>query len=147
MNKTIRNVLIAVLISVIFLLIFLSLTDIDQAIKSLENAKIKYLLLCLLISIGIWFFEALTLKIISNMQKEKLSFFYLFRITVLGTFFSAITPFAAGGHPVQIIYMQKKRNQNFKGHSDHYFKIHNLSNSYYNNRRCSGHFCVSSYEK
>ncbi|MDK2950948.1 MAG: glycosyltransferase 2 family protein [Kosmotogales bacterium] len=108
MNKTIRNVFIAVLISVVFLLIFLSLTDIDQAIKSLENAKVKYLLLCLLISISIWFFEALTLKIISNMQKEKLSLFYLFRITVLGTFFSAITPFAAGGQPVQIIYMQKK---------------------------------------
>lgn len=108
MNKTARNVFVAVGISLIFLLIFLSLTDFDQAVKSLENAKLGYLLICLGISVGIWFFEALTVKIISNMQEEKLSLFYLLRITVLGTFFSAITPFAVGGQPVQIIYMQRK---------------------------------------
>ena len=108
MNKTARNVFIAVGVSLIFLLIFLSLTDFDQAVKSLENAKMGYLFICLGISVGIWFFEALTVKIISNMQEEKLSLFYLFKITVLGTFFSAITPFAVGGQPVQIIYMQRK---------------------------------------
>lgn len=108
MSKTGKNLLIAVSISVIFLLVFLSLNDFGSALKSLKNAKPIWVLVSLMLCFGVWSFEALTLRVFSSMRKLGMKFPYLLKITIIGTFFSAITPFATGGQPAQIVFMQKR---------------------------------------
>lgn len=108
MSKTGKNLLIAVSISVIFLLVFLSLNDFGSALKSLKKANPFWIMISLFLCLGVWSFEALTLRVFSSMRKLGIKFPYLFKITVIGTFFSAITPFATGGQPAQIVFMQKR---------------------------------------
>lgn len=108
MKKSTRNSLIAISLSVVIIIIVLGATDFDKSLSYLFNANPLWIGVTLLLAIGSWFFEALTLKTFAIMRGIAVGFTYLFKITVIGTFFNGITPFSSGGQPAQIVFMQRR---------------------------------------
>lgn len=108
MKKSVRNALIALVLSVVIILVVLSATDFNKSLSYLFNTNPLWIGLSFLLAIGSWFFEALTLKIFALMRSLSIPFPYLIKITVIGTFFNGITPFSSGGQPAQILFMQRR---------------------------------------
>ncbi|OAA30038.1 hypothetical protein AT15_00560 [Kosmotoga arenicorallina S304] len=110
MNKNTRNFLIAALISIITLLIVLGFSDFTKTIDHITRANPTWLLAALLMTILTWIFEALTIFVFSLESGLRVRFPYLFKITLIGRFFAAITPFYTGGQPAQVAYMAKDKH-------------------------------------
>ena len=55
-----------------------------------------------------WFLDSLVLGyIIYTIESKKFSRFLTFKLTMVGQFFSSITPLGVGGQPMQILYLTK----------------------------------------
>ncbi|WP_292599047.1 lysylphosphatidylglycerol synthase transmembrane domain-containing protein [Mesotoga sp. UBA6090] len=108
MKKSTRNSVIAIAVSVLIILIVLMVTDFSKSISYLAAANPGWILLTFSLTVGTWLFEAITLKVFALMRSLSIPFSYLFKITVIGTFFNGITPFSSGGQPAQIVFMQRK---------------------------------------
>ena len=108
MKRSKRNFLIALSLSVVIIIVILGATDLRKSISYLLNAKPLWIALIFGLSICSWFFEALTLKVFAVMRSLSVPLTYLFKITVIGTFFNGITPFSSGGQPAQIVIMQRR---------------------------------------
>jgi len=108
MKRTTRNFLIAISLSVLIIVIVLLATDFNKSISYLASANPGWLFLTFCLTVGTWFFEAVTLKTFALMRSLTIPLTYLFKITVIGTFFNGITPFSSGGQPAQIVFMQRK---------------------------------------
>jgi hypothetical protein len=105
MKKKIFNyILVVILITVTGWIILSneSLTDLPRLL--LKTNKV-YLFLGLLSMLGFWLFDALIIKSISNMVNVDGGFFKSLKLTMIGQYYSAITPFASGGQPAQIYTM------------------------------------------
>ena len=110
MNKNTRNFMIAALISIITLLIVFGFSDFSKTVNYIARATLAWLLVALLMTILTWTFEALTIMVFSRESGLKVRFSYLFKITLIGRFFAAITPFYTGGQPAQVAYMTKDKH-------------------------------------
>ena len=106
-KKIVRNAfLFAFLIILTYYFIFKKIDrrGIQEAIK---NTNLWFILIAVVLASGNIIFEATnhyrTLKYLG----EKITFKQALKYAVVGFFFSAITPAASGGQPVQIIYMHK----------------------------------------
>ncbi|MBN2252316.1 MAG: flippase-like domain-containing protein [Kosmotogaceae bacterium] len=108
MKKSTRNSVIAIALSILIILIILLVTDFSKSISYLAAANPGWILLTFSLTVGTWFFEAITLKVFALMRSLSIPFTYLFKITVIGTFFNGITPFSSGGQPAQIVFMQRR---------------------------------------
>lgn len=51
--------------------------------------------------------EALVLKVLLGLLGEEISFFQTLKYSIVGFYFSSITPSASGGQPMQVYYMNK----------------------------------------
>ncbi len=108
MKKNLARSLLIIALSIIIIILIAGFTDISLTIKALKNISAKWLFLAGLLLICDWFAEALTVKIFAVSYKTRVSLTYLFKSTLIGSFFSAITPFSTGGQPAQIAFMNKR---------------------------------------
>lgn len=100
-------VYIVVTIVVILILVSNSL-EIDQFRNAMFNLNTTWIGICLLGVLMYWVTDALLIKqIISYSVQEKKGFWACFKYSVVGLYYGALTPFASGGQPIQIIYMKK----------------------------------------
>lgn len=106
-KKLIRNaVIFAILIILTYYFIFKKIDrkGIQEAIK---YTNLWFLLVAVILASGNIIFESLNHYRTLNTLGEKVSFKQALKYGVVGFFFSAITPAASGGQPVQIVYMHK----------------------------------------
>ncbi|MFN4189622.1 MAG: YbhN family protein [Pseudothermotoga sp.] len=108
MKKNLARSLFIIALSVIIIILIAGLTDISLTIKALKKVSVKWLVLVGFLLICDWFAEALTVKIFAVSYKTRVNLLYLFKSTLIGSFFSAITPFSTGGQPAQIAFMNKR---------------------------------------
>ena len=106
-KKIIRN--ISFLIILIILTYYFIFRKIDRKGLqiALSHTDLLFVLVALIFAFGNIFFEAVNLYRNLNILKEKTSFVNALKYAIVGFFFSAITPAATGGQPVQIYYMHK----------------------------------------
>lgn len=95
------------LITVTYMLIFRN-ENIDVLVKNLNNLNINYVILGFISMIFYYIFEAINIKRILSCFKNKISLLKSIKFTLIGSFFSAITPAASGGQPLEIYYMSKE---------------------------------------
>ncbi len=74
----------------------------------LKRAKIEYILLAILSMILYFLIEGINVRYLLKSLKCNISVLKSFRYTLIGFFFSSITPAATGGQPVEIYYMSKE---------------------------------------
>lgn len=108
-KKFIKNaIFFTVLILLTYYFIFKKIDrrGIQEAIR---YTNIWFILIAVVLAIGNVFFESINVRRTLNELGEKVSLKQALKYGIVGFFFSAITPAASGGQPVQIIYMHKDK--------------------------------------
>lgn len=109
LKKTIKQVIfLLILITLTFWLIFRkqNFTEIYDIVKS---ANLKFVILGILAMFLYFTCEAYNLRRIMKAFGEKMSLIKAIKFTLIGFFFSSITPAATGGQPMEIYYMYKEK--------------------------------------
>lgn len=97
------------ILGTLLLIFFLGGTD-PQLITLFSGklpVQIGWLLLCALAMLGFWLWQTLAYQYIGDIVGARISFGKNLRITLFGEYYSAITPFASGGQPMQIGYYKR----------------------------------------
>lgn len=108
-SKFIRNaVFFALLIILTYYFIFKKIDrrGIQEAIK---YTNLWFILVAVVLACGNIIFESINSYRTLNELGEKVSFKQALKYGIVGFFFSAITPAATGGQPVQILYMHRDK--------------------------------------
>ena len=108
--KMIRNILLFTgLIVFTFWFIFKD-QDINELFRVITSVDIKYVFLGILLMLCYYLMESYNIRsLLIALGDKKISIFRGLKYTLIGFFFSAITPAATGGQPVEIYYMTKDK--------------------------------------
>ena len=112
-NKTIwkmlRNIVFFIgLIIVTYAVIFRE-QDVNELFNVVHSANYTYVLLGIFFMFMYYFMESYNVKKVLKLFGEKISILKALKFTFIGFFFSAITPAASGGQPIEIYYMTKEK--------------------------------------
>lgn len=106
-RKIITNLIIFILLIILTFYLVLKDQDFSQMSSILKTVKKEFILLGILAMCIYVSCEAINIRRILKELGEKVSFFSAIKYTLSGFFFSAITPAASGGQPMEIYYMHK----------------------------------------
>lgn len=107
MKKNIINILIIAFTAIaLFLLVFFT-NGIDELLDILVNMKHYWIAVAFGCMLVYWLSDALILYLLSKGLFEKQRLLNTLKITMVGQFFNAVTPFATGGQPAQAYVMVK----------------------------------------
>jgi len=111
-RKLIRNLLIFIgLIIITFGLIFKD-QDMNKLYSIIMSVDKRFLLLGIALMMITYLIESYNVRaILIALGDKKISMLNAIKYTMIGFFFSAITPAATGGQPVEVYYMTKDRIQ------------------------------------
>ena len=103
-----RNLVFFVLLIIFTFWFIFKDQDINELIKTIKSINIKYLLLAILLMFCVYLTESINVRaILHALGEKKFSIIRALKYTSVGAFFSAITPAATGGQPLEIYYMSK----------------------------------------
>lgn len=108
-KKLIRNLIIFVLLIILTFYMLLKDQDIFEIFRIIKNVKIEYIIIAILCMCVYIILEAVNMGRTLKKLGEKSSFFNNVKYSLIGFFFSSITPAASGGQPMQIYYMKKDK--------------------------------------
>ena len=93
-------------IGVLVLIGFLDpqLKNFDQALASVD---LRWILIALLSMVMFWMMDTCIIHYMTGYIHKEQSFWASFKISMVGHFYSALTPFSSGGQPMQIVYMKR----------------------------------------
>ena len=101
-NIAFMVVLLAITIYVIF-----KDNEVEDIIAVLKEGNPLYIFIGLIIIFASWACESLIIYITFRSLKEKIGFMRCWKYTFIGYYYSAITPSASGGQPMQMVYMSR----------------------------------------
>lgn len=111
MNNLIKKNLlgfISIGLSFAILLYFIVFSHgIKSLIDAIESVKIVWVIIAFLFTFIYWLLDALVIFLMTKLKYKNQSFVNSFKTAMIGLFYSALTPFAVGGQPMQIIEMSK----------------------------------------
>lgn len=108
-KKTIINLMIFIFLIILTFWIILKDQDISQILHAVRSVKKEYILMGICAMIVYISCETINIERILKALGEKSTFIRNFKYTLIGFFFSAITPAASGGQPMEIYYMHKEK--------------------------------------
>ena len=82
--------------------------DIYSLVDNLKHVNLFYIFIGFLLMLCFYLLEAINVKNILKSFGEKITLKQTFNSTLIGAFFSAITPASSGGQPMQVYYLSKK---------------------------------------
>ena len=107
--KLIRNFIFFVALIFFTLWVILKDQSITEIVGVFDNVKIQYIfigIICMCIYI---FLEGFNIRRTLKVLNEKITIKQAVKYSLIGYFFSSITPAASGGQPMQIYYMHKDK--------------------------------------
>jgi len=108
-KKTIRNLVVFIVLIGFTFYYILKDQDPRQIWDVILSCKIEYVILGI-IAMGFYFAcEAFNIKRILSTFNENITFKKAYKFTLIGFFFSSITPAASGGQPMEIYFMHKEK--------------------------------------
>jgi len=108
-KKQSRNFIIFIVLIILTFYIILKDQDTSQIIKIIIDSKKEFILIGILAMCIYVICEAINIGRILKTLNEKSNFLKNLKYALIGFFFSAITPAASGGQPMQIYYMHKEK--------------------------------------
>ncbi len=121
-KKLILNCIFFIILFFITYYLIFSKQDMSSLLNNLKSVDPIFLIISFICMLLFYLLEALNVNNLLNAFGEKYPFFKSFNSTLIGAFYSSITPGACGGEPMQIYYMSK---DNVKvSHSALSFLIH-----------------------
>lgn len=106
-KKLLRNLIIFIILIVLTFCIVFKERSLSDIIVTLSNIKKKFIFIAFICMCLYFVCDALNIRRALKVLKEKTTFFKSLKYSLIGFFFSAITPAASGGQPMQIYYMYK----------------------------------------
>lgn len=106
-HQRIINPLVFLIIMSLTIHTILKGTDLGTLITGIASMKYRYLFICVVLSMIFVIAEGSIFHILLNSQDHSGSLLQGIRYSLLGYFYSGITPSATGGQPVQLYYMTK----------------------------------------
>ena len=106
-RKTITNLIIFILLIILTFSIVFQGQDVSEIFNIIKNVKKEYIFIGIIAMCIYIMGETINIGRILKELGEKSSFIRNIRYTLIGFFFSAITPAASGGQPMEIYYMHK----------------------------------------
>ncbi|EKQ57521.1 MULTISPECIES: lysylphosphatidylglycerol synthase transmembrane domain-containing protein [unclassified Clostridium] len=104
-NKVFNSIVIFVS-ACIFLSFFLFTKGLTSIVQELKTLSPLWLISALILMVLFWIFEMLVLYVITkNFHKTDKLLIKCFHFEMVGVYFGAVTPFAAGSHPAQLYSM------------------------------------------
>ena len=108
-GKYIRNFILYILVILLTFYIVLKDQSITDVLKVFINIDHKYIIIAILSMCLYFACESINIGRILKTLGEKTHFFRNVKYTLIGFFFSAVTPAASGGQPMQVYYMHKDK--------------------------------------
>lgn len=108
-KKNIINLILFISLIIITFTVFFQGKDVSQIMQLVGEAKKQYIFIGIEAMILYFACETINIGRILKELGEKSNFLRNYRYTLIGFFFSAITPAASGGQPMEIYYMYKDR--------------------------------------
>ena len=106
-KKLIRNTSFFVILIILTYYFIFKKIDRKGIMLALKNTNILFIVIAIVLASGNILFESFIHLRNLKLLKEKTSFKACLKYAIVGFFFSAVTPAATGGQPVQIYYMHK----------------------------------------
>ena len=106
-SKYLRNIVLFIFLIWLTFRILLKDQNMGELFKILESVKLPFVIIGILCMVVYFFCESLNLKRTLTALKEKVSILDCYKYTLIGFFYSSITPAASGGQPMQIYYMHR----------------------------------------
>ena len=106
-KKTLLNIALFLLLIILTFWLILKDQNTEEIMLAVDKAKKQYLLIGMIAMTIFISCEAINVRRILKGLGEKTTFFKNLKYALIGFFFSAITPAATGGQPMQIYYMHK----------------------------------------
>lgn len=104
--KRIMNIIVLVVITA--LVLYFSLKDNYEAIiHQILNMNVVFVLLSFLFLGIFWLFKSYSMYAFSKKINNNFKFLQAFQLILRTQFFNAVTPFATGGQPFQVIYLKQ----------------------------------------
>ena len=108
-KKTIANLIIFILLIMLTFILIFKDQDIAQVLEIATSVKGQYIVIAILTMCIYIIGESVNIGRILRELGEKSKFIHNIKYTLIGFFFSSITPAASGGQPMQIYYMHKDK--------------------------------------
>lgn len=108
-TKMFLNAMLFVFLVILTTRIVVKDQDVFQIFDIIASAKVEFILIGILCMFLYLVLEAVNIGRTLKMLKEKSSFAKNLKYSLIGFFFSSITPAASGGQPMQIYYMYKDK--------------------------------------
>lgn len=102
-----RNLILFILIFILTFYIILKDQSITKILEVLSGIDLRYILIAIICMFIYLTCESINIGRILKNLGEKSTFYRNIRYTLIGFFFSSVTPAASGGQPMQIYYMSK----------------------------------------
>ncbi len=112
MNNTksrITNILIFIILTLMTYFIIFNNRDMSNIFEAIKDVNILYILLGILCMFMYFLMESINIKRILKNFNHNISIFKSLKFTLIGFFFSSITPSSTGGQPAEIYYMSKEK--------------------------------------
>ena len=104
-RKWLNEIIILVVTAIV--LFFILKDNFSSTIKIIGSANILYFLLAILLYVVTFTIEAYIIFMLIREYKKNYSFKDSFKLSVMTKFFNGITPFSAGGRPLQVFELKK----------------------------------------
>lgn len=106
-KKTIANLIIFILLIMLTFILIFKDQDITKVLEIATSVKGQYIIIAILVMSIYIIAESVNIGRILRELGEKSKFIHNIKYTLIGFFFSSITPAASGGQPMEIYYMHK----------------------------------------
>ena len=106
-KKMLRNFIIFILLIVLTFVLIFKNYDFKSTVDIILKADKRFTILAILVMFLNITFESLNIKYILSTLGHHISLIKMIGYTLIGFFFSGITPAAGGGQPMEIYYMRK----------------------------------------
>ncbi|MTI71137.1 MAG: flippase-like domain-containing protein [Firmicutes bacterium] len=107
MKKIAVNYIVVILLIIATIWIISSNNELSQMPNVIENAHKEYIIMGILSLVGFWITDASILNLLIKRVYSKINIFKALKFTMVGQYYSNITPFSSGGQPAQIYTMIK----------------------------------------
>lgn len=108
-KKLLRNLIIFIVLIVLTFYIILKDQNTSEILNVLSSVKKEFIIIAIICMCLFMICEAINIGRTLKALNEKSSFLKNLKYTLIGFFFSSITPAASGGQPMQIYYMHKDK--------------------------------------
>ena len=108
--KMIRNLAFFLCLIIFTFWYILKDQDLKELISVIQSVKITYIILGAFLMLLVYLTEAYNVRsVLVALKERKLPMLKALKFTWIGFFFSAITPAATGGQPIEVYYMSKEK--------------------------------------